>query len=156
MLKTLSFAGIAVMTLALGASAGMAGDGPSPSPGHGPWAFSDLDTNHDGVLDKSEFAAPALRHFGDIDKDGNGAISEAEFDAVRPWLRMHGHGGPDSREGHPTGVGTLDSNGDGKVSFDEFTAPMKAHFDDMDANHDGALQAGELPGGDGPPPPDGN
>ncbi len=57
----------------------------------------------------------------------------------------------------------LDANKDGKVSFEEFVAPMKARFGKLDVNHDGFLDATELkapprppegrPDRDGPPPP---
>ena len=56
----------------------------------------------------------------------------------------------------------LDTDKDGKISLDEFVAPMKAHFARMDANRDGFLDETELkapppppeggPDGDGPPP----
>jgi len=53
-------------------------------------------------------------------------------------------------------MGDMDANKDDKVTFDEFAAPMKEHFNDMDKNHDGVLQGDELPKmrGDMPPPAD--
>lgn len=43
----------------------------------------------------------------------------------------------------------FDSNGDGKVSEAEYVAYMSRGFERMDSNHDGTLQAAELPGGRG-------
>lgn len=43
----------------------------------------------------------------------------------------------------------MDTDGDGRVSLDEYLAWMGYAFDRMDRNHDGVLQADELPGGKG-------
>ncbi len=169
MLKALSFGALA---LVLAGPTCHAQDNPPPPPGgmmHPP-AFADLDANKDGVLSKDEFAAPMMQHFADVDTDGNGTISPAEFDAAHQRMgEMHGHmhegwgppGGPGGwhHDHGPMDLQALDTDHDGKVSFAEFSAPMKSHFDEMDANHDGTLDASELPqrrDGDGPPPPGGN
>jgi Ca2+-binding EF-hand superfamily protein len=39
----------------------------------------------------------------------------------------------------------MDRNGDGKVSFEECRNTLMRHFVLADANHDGTLQAGEIP-----------
>ncbi|WP_333592510.1 hypothetical protein [Brevundimonas sp.] len=74
-----------------------------------------------------------------------------------PRVFMHRPGGPDGpgadggerrhevfvhRLGGP-GEGGLDKNGDGKVSEEEFLAPMREAFREMDADHSGALEDGE-------------
>lgn len=41
------------------------------------------------------------------------------------------------------GPGELDANGDGRVTEDEFLAPLRASFAQMDADHSGALEEGE-------------
>jgi hypothetical protein len=56
--------------------------------------------------------------------------------------------------GGPDGHASLDRDGDGQVSREEFAAPMNEHFARMDADGDGRLSAGELsalhgPDGDG-------
>jgi hypothetical protein len=40
-------------------------------------------------------------------------------------------------------IAGLDSNKDGKVTLDEYRAPMLARFDGMDSNHDGTLSTAE-------------
>lgn len=50
----------------------------------------------------------------------------------------------------PHGPGSLDRDGDGHVSRQEFAAPMNEHFARMDKDGDGRLSAEELAGGHGP------
>jgi len=105
---------------------------------------------------------PAAPTFDAVDTNHDGTISKAEFQAFAAHVPAHGPGGPGDRHVFhrvmPIDIKTLDTNGDGKVSFEEFAAPMKTHFAEMDTNHDGFLQANEMPrpGGDMPPSPPGN
>ena len=58
-------------------------------------------------------------------------------------------GGPGSHQvfvrhfGGPDGPVEMDKDGDGKVSQDEFLAPLREAFGRMDADHDGFLDEGE-------------
>lgn len=59
---------------------------------------------------------------------------------------MAGHGAPHMemhRIGGPDGPGDMDRDGDGRVTEEEFLAPMREHFQRMDADHSGAIEAGE-------------
>ncbi|MGZ8363396.1 MAG: hypothetical protein ACXWVJ_07740 [Caulobacteraceae bacterium] len=49
---------------------------------------------------------------------------------------MRMHGGPEG----------LDANKDGRVTFEEFAAPMREHFNELDKNKSGALEKDEMPG----------
>lgn len=51
------------------------------------------------------------------------------------------------RFGGPDGHGDMDRDGDGRVSEDEFLAPLREAFQRMDADRDGALEDGERPAG---------
>lgn len=62
-----------------------------------------------------------------------------------PQVFVHRFGGPD-------GPGEMDKDGDGKVSQDEFLAPLREAFGRMDADNDGFLEEGE--GRPTPPPAD--
>lgn len=55
------------------------------------------------------------------------------------------------RFGGPNGHSGLDKDGDGRVSQEEFLAPLREAFQRMDADGDGFLDDGEA----GPPPPPG-
>ena len=50
----------------------------------------------------------------------------------------------------PDGPGSLDKDGDGQVSREEFAAPMNDHFARIDVDGDGRLSTGELSAGHGP------
>lgn len=52
------------------------------------------------------------------------------------------------RFGGPDGHGDMDANDDGRVTEDEFLAPLREAFQRMDADRDGALDDGERPGAD--------
>jgi hypothetical protein len=99
-------------------------------------------------------AAPA---FADIDTDKDGNISQAEFDSFHAEHKVAmddddlplpppSPGGKRMRMMIMGGEG-LDANKDGKVSFAEFSGPMKTHFDELDANKDGVLDDSEQPKG---------
>lgn len=53
------------------------------------------------------------------------------------------------RFGGPDGSGDMDANDDGRVTEDEFLAPLREAFQRMDADRDGALEDGERGGPDG-------
>lgn len=68
-----------------------------------------------------------------------GGPGGAEWHAVGPGMprmQMHRIGGPD-------GAGDMDKDGDGRVTEEEFLAPMREAFRQMDADHSGAIDAGE-------------
>ena len=77
--------------------------------------------------------------FKEMDTNGDGAISEAEFNAF-----------------HAKRFKEMDANGDGKITYEEMEAGHKKmmekakgrRFDEADTNHDGVLtreEAGKMP-----------
>ncbi|EGD10620.1 putative calcium-binding protein [Xanthomonas vesicatoria ATCC 35937] len=99
-----------------------AGDAPRPGK---------LDSNHDGVIDRSEAAAdPKLAaQFDRLDTNKDGKLSRDE----RPR-----HRGP-GREGRGDWMAKFDTNKDGRISREEAKADPKfaARFEQMDVNKDG-------------------
>jgi hypothetical protein len=85
-------AAIAAMSLALGACSTGAPreDKPAATPGHDAAAWSQLDGNHDGYLDRAELgpqhAVGLLQDFHAADVDGDGRIARNEWSAWWPRL----------------------------------------------------------------------
>jgi Ca2+-binding EF-hand superfamily protein len=136
--------------------------------------FGKLDTNKDGFVTKDEMQAAeaAMRErfanhmqeresavFDRIDTNKDGSISRAEFDAAHkamianhagiPGGAMRGAHGMHGLHGAMAGrmFATADANNDGRVSLQEATAAATAHFDKIDANHDGVLTPDEMRAG---------
>ena len=92
-----------------------------------------LDTNGDGVIDRSEAAAkPRLAaKFDELDKNKDGKLSRDELPRWQHGRR--GHGGERWAK--------LDVNKDGRISREEAKADprLAARFDQLDLNKDGYL-----------------
>ena len=90
--------------------------------------FARSDRNHDGVLDRNEYAAEY----------------RARIDA-----RVAELGKREDRQAHVR-FGVLDTDKDGKMTFAEYQASGKRLFDAADRNHYGAVDAADARL---PPPP---
>ncbi|MBH1662801.1 EF-hand domain-containing protein [Stenotrophomonas maltophilia] len=122
-----------LLALLLGTSASgiaLAADTPA-TPAQRP---AKLDTNGDGMIDRSEAAAnPRLAaKFDELDKNKDGKLSR---DELPRWQhgRRGGHGGERWAK--------LDVNKDGRISREEAKADprLAARFDQLDLNKDGYL-----------------
>jgi hypothetical protein len=122
-------------------------------------AFTKLDANKDGKIDKSDREALRAerldKKFEILDADKNGSISKQEFTAKRDRDGKRGQrdqAGVDSEKGesqrkhrgHHRGGGMMmhkmaDANKDGAISQAEFTAAATKHFDMVDTNKDGRI-----------------
>ncbi|MGE3689982.1 MAG: EF-hand domain-containing protein [Novosphingobium sp.] len=130
--------------------------------------FDRLDANKDGKLDATDREARRTARrtamFDQLDANKDGQVSRDEFTNFRMERGMGrrgegmggpgmgGHGKGHHRMGHHGmghhGMGGMmqgmaDTNKDGAVSKDEFMAAHTAHFDRMDADHDGTVTVEE-------------
>lgn len=120
--------------------------GPPPMP-----VMAALDTDKNGELSAAEIdgAKAALLT---LDSDGDGVLTAKELRPVPPEPPKDGEK-PQAGD-H---IMRLDANGDGYVTFEEFTAPMTAQmkevFAKIDTSGDGNIDKDEAAAAPPPPPP---
>ena len=105
-------------------------------------SFEALDTNKNGLVDKSEYLGSAL--FSKLDSNHNYKITADELEAVL---------GP-QRDGAPSAddrVRQVDLNENGEISDEELRRAAEARFQQLDRNSDGNLDLAELKSGFGVP-----
>jgi Ca2+-binding EF-hand superfamily protein len=74
--------------------------------------------------------------FTKLETNKDGQLSKAEFMAAAPVS-------PSTPANGAALLSQLDKNKDGKVSIDEYRAPVLARFDTLDTNKDGTISAAE-------------
>lgn len=104
--------------------------------------FKALDTNHDGMISKSEYVGNAA--FAAMDTDHNNRISIAELDEAVGSQ----HEGMPSASQRMSGS---DTNGNNELSHEEFRRTLETRFHWLDTNHDGKLDLSEMKAGFGVP-----
>lgn len=112
--------------------------------------FVVADANKDGFADRAELEAAQVKElnarkayvikqreaaFKSLDKDNNGSLSMAEFNAVVAAQPV--------KTDVASVLNRFDTNKDGKVSLAENRAPALAQFDRADTNKDGSLSVAE-------------
>ena len=114
-------------------------------------AFAQVDANKDGFADKAEIEAAEAktlaarkamvlsereRAFKTLDKDNNGTLTLAEFNAVAASQAL-------PRADASQELARLDSNKDGRISREENRVLALQQFDRADANKDGTVTPAE-------------
>ena len=98
-------------------------------------ALEQADADHDGKVTKQEYVDARAAQFSRMDRNGDGFIDEAD---AREGGNERGQRAAKALRGR------IDSNGDGKISKEEFVNAPTMLFDKFDANKDGVLDATEL------------
>ena len=88
------------------------------------------DTNKDGSLSQEEIDTNRTQWHGEFDKDKTSDLSLAEFEAL--WLKAR-------RDMMVREFQQFDRDGDGKLTLDEYKAPLTMLVTRMDQNGDGVL-----------------
>ena len=99
--------------------------------------FKEMDTNGDGMISKAEFDIAHTKHFQEMDTDGDGKLSGDEMRA--------GHASK-MEQGKGMRFKDADANHDGALTREEAKKmPMLSkRFDETDANHDGKVTSEEM------------
>jgi Ca2+-binding EF-hand superfamily protein len=98
-------------------------------------ALEQADADHDGKVTKQEYVDARAAQFSRMDRNGDGFIDDAD---AREGGNERGQRAAKALRGR------IDSNGDGKISKEEFVNAPTMLFDKFDANKDGVLDATEL------------
>jgi Ca2+-binding EF-hand superfamily protein len=88
------------------------------------------DANRDGALSQDEIDTNRTQWHGEFDADKTGDLSLAEFQAL--WLKAR-------RDMMVREFQEFDRDGDGKLTLEEYKAPLAMLVTRMDANSDGVL-----------------
>jgi len=131
-MKLLGYALVASLLAATAAPA-LAGGGMKHSRA-AEW-FKSMDTDGDGQISQAEFDAGKPDRFSKFDLDADGKVTLEEMKQAREQLReqrMKRH------------FEALDADGDGAVSEDEMRARHNERFARLDADKDGFVSADEL------------
>lgn len=103
-----------------------------------------------GVAIVTKISGNVEETFNKLDKDGNGVLDTSEIAELLRELGL-----PDSEESVGKVMSEVDTDGDGSVSFEEFTvwylaseerinAEVREVFEHFDANSNGSIEASEL------------
>jgi len=101
----------------------------------------EADANKDGVITLDEVVAAATKRFDQLDRNKDGAVDKADFDAMHKDMLAY----QVQRFLHSFGA-----DKDGKVSRDQFFKSAKERFAERDINRDGRIDRNDFAPGMGP------
>lgn len=151
---------LAILGLAIICASTALSDEPIPPPDRAKEMIAKLDTDGDGFVSKDEFGREDWI-FAHLDSNQDGLLSARELSEGKSIPPAPGDPSRPPEPGARRGFGLkqADSDGDGKVSLDEFVEWHKRSFARLDGNGDGFLTPEELRAAarlrGGPQPPTG-
>ena len=101
--------------------------------------FAAMDTNHDGKISPDEYAVYTRIMFDKMDTNKDGQLTVVEIQAAHP--------GKAKGMSVSEKVKMVDTNRDGTVSVEEYTAGGKTVFEKMDSDGDGYVTITEMEAG---------
>jgi Ca2+-binding EF-hand superfamily protein len=105
-----------------------------------------MDTNHDNMVSRKEWIAFQNRVFTMIDRQKMGEVDASEYASASPYVAVFATGGYASTLLTREMFKNIDTNGDGKISRQEFLRYQLQIFDLMDTSrtHKGLLGPGQF------------
>jgi uncharacterized membrane protein YkgB len=114
-----------------------------------------MDTNHDNMVSRKEWIAFQGKVFAMLDKNKTGEVDESEYMSAYPDVAAFATGGYASGLLTPDMFKKIDTDGDGKISRQEFLSYQLKIFDMMDTSrtHRGMLGPAQFFATGGSPAP---
>lgn len=104
--------------------------------------FKEIDSNGDGKISAAEFDAAGMKKFTEADANKDGSLTKGELAGF--MIDEHGKSGRKAEKKADKKISKLDANGDGTLTQQEFTDGHKKWFTDMDKNSDGNVDMSEM------------